>query len=80
MPKKGNLATHNTSYLTPRLPPIRPKIFKENRLELIRILTSLHKGKIKKFLLSKRALWYMHGCSICCTDILFTLILTITIL
>lgn len=72
MPKKGNLATHNTSYLTPRLPPIRPKIFKENRLELIRILTSLHKGKIKKFLLSKRT-FLVHTCCISCTEILFTL-------
>lgn len=49
MPKKGNLATHNTSYMSPRLPPVRPKIFKENRLELVRILTSLHKGKFLIF-------------------------------
>lgn len=45
MPKKGNPADYNSSIFSPRLPPIRPKLFKENRLQLFEIIKDAEKGR-----------------------------------
>lgn len=45
MPKKGNPADYNSSIFSPRLPPLRPKIFKENRLQLYEIIKDAEKGR-----------------------------------
>ena len=46
MPKKGNPADYNSSIFSPRLPPLRPKIFKENRLQLYEIIKDAEKGRL----------------------------------
>lgn len=45
MPKKGNPADYNSSIFSPRLLAIRPKLFKENRLQLFEIIKDAEKGR-----------------------------------
>ncbi|XP_078310045.1 centrosomal protein of 41 kDa-like isoform X2 [Crassostrea virginica] len=55
MPKKGNPADYNSSIFSPRLPPLRPKIFKENRLQLYEIIKDAEKDyRFKKDEVFKR--------------------------
>ncbi|XP_021349170.1 centrosomal protein of 41 kDa-like isoform X2 [Mizuhopecten yessoensis] len=43
MPKKGNPSFYNSSYMTPRKAPPRPRIFKEDRFRLSEILKEAEK-------------------------------------
>lgn len=45
MPKKGNPADYNSSIFSPRMPPLRPKLFKEKRLQLYDIIKDAEKGR-----------------------------------
>ncbi|XP_061175977.1 centrosomal protein of 41 kDa-like isoform X2 [Saccostrea echinata] len=55
MPKKGNPRDYNSSIFSPRLPPLRPKLFKENRLQLYEIVRQAEKDyKFKKDEVFKR--------------------------
>lgn len=79
MPKKGNPADYNSSIFSPRLPPIRPKLFKENRLQLFEIIKDAEKGrKIVEAIFSQVYLDYnTHICnfsslSFYCENILYS--------
>lgn len=46
MPKKGNPSTYNSSYMTPRKPMPRPKIFKQERFKLEEIVKVASRGNV----------------------------------
>ncbi|XP_033746457.1 centrosomal protein of 41 kDa-like isoform X3 [Pecten maximus] len=55
MPKKGNPSFYNSSYMTPRKAPPRPRLFKEDRFKLSEILKEAEKDyKLRKDEIFKR--------------------------